>query len=128
MIRCDYCGAPARLVTGEVIYPRRRDLWHKKFWQCRPCDAYVGCHQGGKGEEPLGRLANADLRREKMLAHEAFDPLWRDGTHFQRRADAYAWLRGEMKMSKRECHIGKFDVEECRAVVAAVTRLKETWR
>ncbi len=39
----------------------------------------VGCHPGTKNS--LGRLANAELRKWKSIAHRVFDPLWRDGTH-----------------------------------------------
>lgn len=44
MTNCPYCGNPAQFVTGEVIYPHRKDLHDKKFYACPPCDAYVGCH------------------------------------------------------------------------------------
>lgn len=78
---CDYCGRPARLVGGAEVYPHRPDLSSKRFWLCRPCDAWVGCHpkaeprRGGLGDGtvPLGRLANADLRRAKQRAHAAVE-------------------------------------------------------
>ena len=40
------------------------------------------------------------------------------------RRDAYAWLAGQLGMKPQDCHIGMFDVDQCRAVVEAV----ETWR
>lgn len=58
---CPYCGKDSVLVNGHVIYPHRPDLLEKKFYWCKPCDAYVGCHPGTAN--PLGRLANAELRR-----------------------------------------------------------------
>lgn len=73
---CSYCNKPAELVTGKEIYPHRPDLYPKKFWRCRPCTAYVGCHKPnagyGDGTRPLGRLANAELRAAKSAAHAAF--------------------------------------------------------
>ena len=117
---CPYCSQPAKLVTGQDIYPHRRDLWAKKFWQCAPCDAYVGCHQGG--EIPLGRLANAELRAAKMRAHAAFDPLWKEGT--MSRTEAYAWLSRTLGIPGKECHIGMFDVDRCRKVVDACSDLE----
>lgn len=74
---CPYCREPAMLVTGEHLYKHRADLASKKFWVCDPCGARVGCH--GKGANPLGRLANAELRRWKTLAHAKFDPHWKSG-------------------------------------------------
>ena len=72
-VTCPYCNNPAVLVGGDVIYPHRPDLYEKKFWQCDPCDAYVGCHRPGvgygDGTRPLGRLANAELREAKKNVH-----------------------------------------------------------
>ena len=110
---CPYCGQNAELVTGEVIYPHRRDLYEKKFFQCEPCDAYVGCHPGTTN--PLGRLADIELRSEKMRAHAAFDPIWKSGS--KKRGSAYAWLAERLGIDQKDCHIGMFDVQMCQRVV-----------
>ncbi len=115
-VHCPYCGRPAVLVTGREVYPHRPDLAHKYLWTCEPCDARVGTHKGTK--EPLGRLANAELRRAKMDAHAALDPLWRSGE--LTRSQAYEWLAGALGINSEECHIGMFDLEQCGAVVRAV--------
>lgn len=116
-VKCPYCGDSAKMVGGDVIYPHRRDLYEKKFYQCAPCDAYVGCHPGTTNA--LGRLANAELRAAKMEAHAAFDPMWKSGA--KKRGGAYAWLADALEMDKKQCHIGMFDVADCRRVVAACT-------
>lgn len=121
MIICDYCQQPAQLVTGETVYPHRPDLHYLRFWQCLPCDAWVGCHKGTK--RPLGRLANAELRAAKMAAHAAFDELWRRTTpagSFDRNG-AYAWLAEQLGIERADCHIGMFDVEQCKRVVEICT-------
>jgi len=59
-IICNYCGNNAEMVSGDAIYPHRPDLYHRKFYRCQPCGAYVGCHEGT--DKPLGRLANAELQ------------------------------------------------------------------
>jgi len=112
---CPYCGEPARLVGGLSIYPHRPDLRDKHFYQCAPCDAYVGCHPGTMNA--LGRLANAELRKAKIAAHSAFDPIWKSGQ--KKRGSAYAWLADALQMPKNDCHIGMMDVAECLRVVAA---------
>lgn len=123
---CPYCNNRARLVTGLVIYPRRPDLGHKKFWHCAPCRAYVGCHDAGVGQgngtKPLGRLANAELRAAKKRAHFAFDMLWLDKTNKRRaRQAAYTWLAAAMGLPVERCHIGEMDVQQCEQVVQLVT-------
>lgn len=119
---CPYCGAIAALVDGNVIYPYRHDLAHKKFWRCQICpDAYVGCHEGT--ETPLGRLADAKLRLAKSHAHAVFDPIWerkmvRDQiSKHEARGKGYAWLAGQLGIDPKDCHIGMFDVETCMRTV-----------
>lgn len=118
MVKCDYCGNAAKLVTGKAIYPHRPDLFRLNFWQCEPCVAYVGCHkkEGGNGDgtKPLGRLANAELRAAKNRAHAAFDPLWRE--RGMKRHAAYGWLAEKLGVSKAECHIGMMDLDMCNRV------------
>lgn len=114
-ISCPYCDKPARLVRGNAIYPTRPDLFHKRFWQCAPCGAYVGCHQNT--DKPLGRLANTVLRAAKIAAHASFDPLWKSGE--LSRTEAYLWLAAKLNISAANCHIGMMDVEDCKRVMAA---------
>lgn len=111
---CPYCGKEAILVTGQVIYPHRTDLYEKKFWQCLPCGAYVGCHSGGT--TALGRLANAELRKAKMAAHAAFDPIWQ--SEEMTRSEAYAWLAKTLGIGIDDCHVGMFDVALCNRIIA----------
>lgn len=129
---CPYCDQPSKLVTGADIYPHRRDLRKLKFWHCKPCKAWVGCHRpnrkfGYDGTQPLGRLANAELRKAKSAAHAAFDPLWRgkmqrDGKgQVEARNAGYAWLSEQLGVGVDDCHIGMFDVETCERVVAVCT-------
>lgn len=117
---CPYCGNPSAVVRGNVIYPHRRDLWGKVFYQCAPCDAYVGTHRDGK---PLGRLANRQLRIAKMQAHSVFDALWKDGT--MTRSKAYAWLSKAMGLPADQTHIGMFDVGQCLRVEQLVKGLEQ---
>lgn len=116
---CPYCEKPAELTTGKVIYPHRSDLWGLKYWLCSECDAYVGCHAANKGygdgTKPLGRMANAELRKAKSAAHAAFDPLWACGEYS--RKEAYKWLSLKLGIPVNETHIGFFDVDMCRKVI-----------
>lgn len=120
MVICDYCGNKAALVTGRKIYPHRPDLNRLQFWHCEPCKAWVGCHKNSDAQ-PLGRLANAELRLAKSAAHRDFDPLWKSGN--MTRKQAYQWLSNQLGIPKENCHIGMFDVETCHRVQAACTLL-----
>lgn len=117
--RCPYCNKPSKPVTGEKVYPHRPDLFKLKFYECEPCEARVGCHKNSG--KPLGRLANAELRRAKQAAHKAFDPLWKDGP--LKRTEAYKLLA--QKFNKEEIHIGELSVEDCAKVIQYSVIIKE---
>lgn len=111
---CPYCQQKAEFVTGQVIYPHRPDLHWKSYWYCFSDDAYVGCH--ANSNEPLGRLADKNLRRFKINAHKAFDRLWKTRGALSR-TQAYYWLSWKMNTPKEETHIGMFDLEQCKRVI-----------
>ena len=119
---CPYCGKRAEFVDSAEVYHGRS---YGMIYLCRPCDAYVGCHGNGKGDSPKGRLANAELRRWKIAAHNAFDPLWKFGPFRGRRNAAYAWLAEQMGLPKEKTHIGMFDVAECQQVIQICKNRKE---
>lgn len=128
---CPYCQQPAKLVGGEVIYPYCPDLAAKKFWFCRPCDAYVGTHSNSRYHKPLGRLANAELRQAKQAAHRLFDPKWMIGG--MTRKGAYLWLAGQLDIPLDDCRIGQFDVGMCEQVIdicsrGSVERRRKEWK
>ena len=112
IMKCDYCNRDAELKSGKEVYPHRADLHHKWIWVCEPCDARCGCH--GASQKPLGRMANAELRRARMEAHAAFDPLWKKGN--LSRTEAYAWLANQLGLAVSKCHIGLFGIEMCYSV------------
>ena len=120
VVICPYCQERARLVTGEQVYPHRRDLYDKRFYACPPCGAWVGVHVGTF--QPLGRLANEQLRKLKMHAHARFDPLWKSGR--VERSAAYVMLAEALGIPGEECHIGMFDEDMCMRVVNAIPLLQ----
>lgn len=132
-VQCPYCLRQAKRVGGRVIYPHRPDLSDLSFFHCAPCHAYVGCHPDGR---PMGRLANAALRRMKQAAHAAFDPLWatfaaqqlaypeesRPNSKLKRimRSRAYAWLSVQLGVQVDDTHIGMFDEAQCQRVIDVI--------
>lgn len=121
---CPYCNQPAILVNGTLLYARRPDLAHKQFWTCVPCKAWVGCHEGGSGRVPLGRLADAALRAAKSRVHAEFDPLWKAKMNAlgisakKARGMAYSWLSKELGIPPEDTHVGHFDIPTCERAVA----------
>jgi hypothetical protein len=115
--RCPYCGSPTRRRDSSVIYG---GTWtEREYIVCSrfpACDSYVGCHPDG---EPLGTLADKQLRAARMAAHAAFDPIW-TGREMPR-AKAYAWLAKALGTRPADTHIGLFDIAQCEAVVQACT-------
>ncbi|MGN1370618.1 MAG: DUF3268 family zinc-finger domain-containing protein [Aristaeellaceae bacterium] len=108
-VYCDYCGSRAQYVDSKVIYGRSYGM----IYLCKPCDAYVGVHRGT--DVPLGRLANAELRKWKCAAHDAFDPIWKNKR--MTRNAAYLWLSDQLGIPSKQTHIGMFDVPTCKKVV-----------
>jgi len=111
-MKCQYCDHDAVWVDNTEIYGKRYGKSYM-MWLCKPCDAYVGCHQNTK--KALGTLANKELRDWRQKAHRAFDPLWKEGS--MSRQEAYRWLK---EKTGKWIHMGESDIETCRAVVEAI--------
>lgn len=109
-VMCQYCGNKAKLVLGGNMYPHRKDLYHKNFWFCKPCNASVGVHEHSNNV-PFGPLANLELRKARSKAHSAVDFIWQSGD--KTRTATYKWLAKEMVIPVGMCHIGKFTIEQC---------------
>jgi hypothetical protein len=111
---CPYCNSPTEFIDSKIVYGR----WYGWLLACTrypQSDAYVGCH--GESKNPLGRLANKELREAKKAAHAAFDPRWDARGIIGSRKDAYKWLASQLGIPLSDCHIGMFDVDLCRRVV-----------
>lgn len=120
-VRCE-AGHPASLVWGTDIYPHRRDLGSKRFWRCSPCNAHVGVHRGTT--QPLGKLADPTTRRARILAHIAFDPIWK--TRLKARGYAYLWLSRQLGIPPgKQLHIGECDAATCHRIVEVSQKFLE---
>lgn len=108
-MKCSYCGREAEWMDNAVIYGRSYGK-SKMIWFCRPCDAWVGCHNNTK--EPLGTFADKDLRTARIKAHAAFDVLWKSGV--MKRKEAYKYLSEKMG---RDMHVGQSDLATCNQII-----------
>jgi hypothetical protein len=107
---CPYCGADSEYVDSSVIYGKSYGM----IYLCRPCDAYVGTHKS-EPTKAKGRLANRELRWEKIRAHAHFDFIWQN--KHMTRSEAYVWLSKALGIDPELCHIGMFDISECEKVI-----------
>lgn len=126
-----------RLTDGREVYPHRPDLYAKDIWKCDGCGGYVGCHPGTTN--PLGTPADLQLRTARSRLHERrFDPLWKNaatsgvyaGTYKNAKAvndirraartRIYLYLADKLGLTTEQCHIGMFDLDQCRAAWTAL--------
>ena len=128
---CPYCGAEAVLLPDAAVY---RSTYGGMVYVCIACKAWVGCHRrrdGLPGNVPLGRLADAELRKLKIEGHSLFDNLCRSAiTHRgwkkgKARAYAYKWLSAQTGIPAKECHFGMMDNDQCKK---AIQTLREFYR
>jgi ssDNA-binding Zn-finger/Zn-ribbon topoisomerase 1 len=113
-IKCGECGSPMRLLESRKF---------GKFYGCTrwpDCKGTHGAHQ--KTGKPLGIPANADTKKMRILAHEAFDTLWKEGD--MKRKDAYKWMQETLSLSSEDAHISKFDIETCELLISAIEKRK----
>jgi hypothetical protein len=46
----------------------------------------------------------------------------RDGCNqFEARNAGYKWLAGEMGIDVKQCHVGYFDIEQCKRAIEIIT-------
>lgn len=110
---CPYCNSETVRTNETDIYGR--EYSGKDVVKCSnypKCDSYVGCHKTG---EPLGRLANNELRQLKVRAHEFFDKLWKED-HYKR-GYCYQMLSEDLGIPQEYTHIGMFSEQTLRKVI-----------
>lgn len=99
-----------------------RNTPHGVGYVCPACGTRHGAHQATG--EPLGNpAADRDTRQARIDAHAALDALWGGPDARMTRDAAYAYLAWRMGMTAAECHIGRFDVEQCRRAIRACEEL-----
>lgn len=110
---CHYCGGNVRLVNNAEIYNGKSYGEWPLAYLCDCCRAYVSVHKGT--HIPMGTLADEPTRKARVEAKNSFNPLWIN--QGMRRSEAYQWLADKMGIPKEQCHIGLFNVEQCKQVI-----------
>lgn len=109
---CPYCKSKTKQTSETDIYGRKYSGRMVVVCLNYPkCNSYVGCHKDGK---PLGRLANKELRKAKIDAHNSFDRLWKE--NLIERSELYKRLSEHLEIPIEYTHIGMFNVNTCKEV------------
>ena len=91
-IHCPYCGSLATLRQASAIHGLSDISAGTYLYVCRrwpACDAYVTADRRTK--QPLGTLANGDLRHKRILAHHALHSV--QTQLGMSRDQSYRWLQ-----------------------------------
>lgn len=125
--KCPYCGSEPYITSSIRIYGRGTH----NLWVCTnypECNSLVACH--GTSNIPMGTMANPELRRLRMITHNAFDPLWRVDSskrYFSTRDRAYKWLAQRLGIEDEEDgHIGMFDKDTCNRAIHVCNEFART--
>lgn len=110
------------------------------FYGCQHFPRCRSTHGAAPNGLPLGIPADVPTKAARMVAHTAFDPLWRDALELypniperprkarqeaiykvrsRARTRTYAWLAEQLGITTDECHIGLFDAETCKRAITA---------
>lgn len=113
-VRCQYCGSVAELRPASEIYgdERRTDL----LYVCSrypDCNSYVAVKPGTT--DPMGPLANGDLRHLRIRAHRTFDQIWQ--RQIMSRKSAYRWMADYFGIRIQDAHIGMFNEYRCQKLI-----------
>ena len=109
---CNLCGGIVIFTSNAAIYGK--EYGSGKCYLCRNCGAYTGTHKP-RPSEALGLLADAPMRKGKIVCHDLFDAMWRGKPKAQKkRKDLYWWLSEKMGVPFEECHFGYFDIHQLR--------------
>jgi hypothetical protein len=114
-VNCPYCGSPVDFCDSKRIYGKSYGMVYvcSKYPECR---AWVMAHRNGG--EPMGILANDELRTLRKYAHKLFDPLWQSGK--MKRPIAYRLMRTLMDLPTSECHIGMMNEIRCKVFIGKI--------
>lgn len=113
---CPYCGAPAVCRPASMIHGK--NTWHKgtHLYVCSrwpECDSYVTAHKANL--QPMGSLANKNLRNKRIQAHQALEEFRQN-----RRMETwgiYIWIQTKLQLSPDQAHIGMFTEEMCDLLI-----------
>ena len=123
-VKC-FCGRTAVLRKAcEIKKGADPDLYLYVCSGYPECDSYVRVHKGT--QVPMGTLANKELRRMRILAHQSFDRIWKN--NILSRNAAYKWLCTVTGLDRDQAHISLFGEYLCTQVIAECEKVLKNHR
>ena len=113
---CPYCKKEAKWCENKEIYGKNYGKSYMCYY-CKPCNAYVGCHQNSR--EPLGSMANRETRDLRKQCHRLFDPLWKEKK--MSRKEAYDYLLKNTGVK----HIAWSNESDCLKVIKLLSGMEK---
>lgn len=68
----------------------------------------------------MGIPADRETIEWRKKAHATFDPYVKQW--FKNRREGYKFLQNTMKLSARDAHISKFNIEQCKKLIDIITK------
>lgn len=120
-LHCPYCGSPAYLKHKTEIFSEeklsRMTINKSEFlYVCKnypECDSFVWTHP--RTQIPYGHLANADLRRKRIFAHDCIRSMIR--LRIMNKSRVYAWLSSCLGYRRKNTHISQMNDTMCDATI-----------
>lgn len=112
---CPYCGSIAILRRADEIYqvqPKDKDRMLLVCKNYPECDSYIRVDKNGN---PRGVMANKELRKLRLIAHEYFDEIFKN--NILTRSDAYKLLSDKLRIPLSETHMSYFNEYRCKIVI-----------
>ncbi len=119
-MRCPECGAEMVLRMSKRFSHKNGEA--RRFYGCTrwpECNGTHGAHPDGR---PLGIPADAETKRMRQLAHSALDNAYKDTPRPRR----YKKLQELMGLSEEDAHIAKFDIGQCKKLIAILNNSEVT--
>lgn len=124
-IYCPYCGSIAVLRRADEIYKNPPDkMEDRMLLVCKnypECDSYIKADKDGN---PIGVMANKELRHLRLIAHNYFDEIFKN--NILSRSDAYKLLSDKLGTPLKETHISNFDEYRCKVVIKIAKNILAT--
>ena len=110
-LKCPHCSSPMVLRTGTLS---------NKFFSCTRWPDCRGSHAAHPDGKPTGVPANEKTKAARRKGHEVFEQ--HRMRHNLTKNACYRKLARAMRISRKECHFGLFDLEQCERAIAILAK------
>ena len=103
-LSCPYCGQKATLQKADYLFTELDKKRGDHYYVCKnypECNTYISCNKDTFA--PYGELANAELRRKRMLAHKYIDKIVDSGLMSQ--YVLYNYIAAKLNVPVLRAHI-----------------------